>query len=116
MPKAKTKFYKYRQNNSGGHFHIEDEDGIGPRVWIEAVDASHADDLARSIGIYFNGVRDGMDCGCCGNRWSETWGDGSVSPEINEEYDFLWHDTVYVHHLSGKIKRIKAKKTASVES
>ena len=28
-----------------------------------------ANDIAQGNGIYFNGVADGIDCDCCGDRW-----------------------------------------------
>lgn len=102
-----TKFFEFEQNNSGGSFHIDDKDGIGPRVWIEAIDVAHANSRAEDIGIYFNGVEDGRDCECCGDRWSKPWEDGQEAVEISSKYDFNWHDTVYVHHLDGTVERIK---------
>lgn len=104
-----TRFYEFGQNNSGGSFDIDDEGGIGPRVWIEAGNPEDANDRAESIGLYFNGVADGRDCSCCGSRWSAAWdGDeGEIAPKINEKYDFDWHDTVYVHRLDGTIERLK---------
>ena len=57
------KWFKFRQNNSGGSF-------VGtPLVFIKAYNAEHANDIAQGQGIYFNGVADGIDCGCCGDRW-----------------------------------------------
>ena len=103
---AKTNFYEFRQNNSGGSFDIDDTDGIGPRVWIEATDAKHANARALRLGIYFDGCAGGRDCNCCGDRWSPAWkDDGEDTVEVDPEYDFGWHDTVYVHHLDGTIER-----------
>ena len=106
---AETKFFNFRQNNSGGLFVIDDALGIGPRVWIEAADADNANSQARKLGIYFDGVENGQDCECCGDRWLEQWpdDDGEPKPTINEEYNFDWHDTVYVHRLDDSIERIK---------
>lgn len=65
MPKktieVETKFYTFRQNNSGGSFY-------GPvYVIIEARNVDEANSLAESkAGVYFDGEG---DCGCCGNRW-----------------------------------------------
>lgn len=107
MANIKSKFYEFDQNNSGGSFEINDKTGIGPCVWIEAADLDHAISRAKSIGIYFEGAAAGIDCECCGGRWHEPWkDDGKDKPKINEEYDFNWHPTVYVHHLDGKIERI----------
>lgn len=103
---VKTKFFEFSQNNSGGLFDIDDERGIGPKVWIEAVDTEHANSRAVGLGIYFDGVEDGSDCECCGDRWHPAYGDGSATPDINAEYDFNWHNTVYVHGIDGAVKRI----------
>jgi len=63
-----SKFYHFRQNNSGGHF-IRDE-FIDVSTIIEAKDADEANKIAENIGIYFNGCDRGIDCKCCGDRWS----------------------------------------------
>ncbi len=57
--------FQYRQNNSGGRL-------IGPKfVVIEADNAVEANDIAaNSESIYFDGVAKGIDCPCCGDRWS----------------------------------------------
>lgn len=102
-----ARFFEYSQNNSGGSFDIDDAKGIGPRVWIEAKDAQEADSIANGLGIYFNGCESGPDCPCCGDRWSPCLEEGEVEPEISQEYDFNWHDTVYVHWLNGSVGRIK---------
>ena len=114
MPEVlvKTKFFEYRQNNSGGCFDIDDEAGIGPRVWIEATDVNDANRRAQYIGIYFDGVFNGVDCPCCGDRWNELWeGDGEEKPVISPEWDFNWHNTVYVHRFNGEIVRIRKEDT-----
>ena len=56
-------YFKFRQNNSFGHF-------VGtPLVFIQANNAARANRVAQDNGIYFNGVADGVDCDCCGDRW-----------------------------------------------
>ena len=45
-------FYDFWQNNSGGKFIIDDR--VAPIVWIEARNASEANDIANSIGIIFD--------------------------------------------------------------
>ena len=61
-------FYHYRQNNSGGGFDCDDN--VHMNVIIEANSANQANNKAKSIGIYFDGVGKNMDCDCCGDRWS----------------------------------------------
>jgi len=59
-------FFNFRQNNSGG-FHIGPEN-----VCVRANCAEEANKKAIESGlIYFNGVREGKDCDCCGDRWSK---------------------------------------------
>lgn len=57
----------YEQNNSGGSFILNDN--LRKIVFIEAESPEAANIKAQSIGIYFDGVSEGKDCKCCGNRW-----------------------------------------------
>lgn len=77
-PKKPTKFYTYRQNNSGGSW-------LGPAkyVIVEGVDAEDANKRAQEKGLYFDGAG---DCSCCGSRWSEAHeSDGESEPKIYDE-------------------------------
>jgi hypothetical protein len=58
------KTFTYHQNNSGGYFN-------GPEsVTIEAYNEEDADRKAEESGlVYFDGVEQGIDCECCGDRW-----------------------------------------------
>jgi hypothetical protein len=115
-----TKFWHFRQNNSGGLFDIDDSRGIGVDVWIEAASLEDAERRAEQIGLYFNGVQDGRDCDCCGDRWYAPWGDAGVeAPIINfdDQHQFSCHNTVYVHHMDGVIERVmKTEPDASAPS
>ena len=62
-------YFLYRQNNSGGSFDIDDNLNIN--VIIEADSEMEANTKAYDIGIYFDGVANGADCECCGDRWRE---------------------------------------------
>jgi hypothetical protein len=71
-PKIKVKettgkFYEFNQNNSGGEFVVDGK--ICHRLFIEANTPEEATAKAVSMGVYFNGVADGRDCDCCGDRW-----------------------------------------------
>lgn len=73
------KFYEFSQNNSGGSF--ECNESLTHRVLIEAQDSDEANRIAESLGMYWDGVEEGMDCPCCGNRWSPvSSGDEIVFP------------------------------------
>ena len=58
---VETKWYRFRQNNSGGSFQKP-----AVTVYIEAVDATQANARAEDLDIYFGGAG---DCECCGDRW-----------------------------------------------
>ena len=64
---AGLKFYEYSQNNTGGSFVIDDK--LCHRLFIEANSSSEADSIAEGLGCYWNGVDEGPDCPCCGDRW-----------------------------------------------
>lgn len=62
-------FYQFDQNNSGGRFVTDDK--LCHRLFIEADTLSEALEKAEELGCYWNGVADGIDCSCCGDRWYE---------------------------------------------
>lgn len=64
-------FYTFKQNNSGGTFVMNER--VAHFVIIEADSVREANEKAESIGIYFNGVDDNIDCPCCGDRWYPTY-------------------------------------------
>lgn len=70
-------FYKFNQNNSGGAFK-KIKGRHAAYVVVEASSKEEASERAKSIGVYFDGCKNGMDCSCCGNRWRPT-----------EDYDAL---------------------------
>lgn len=101
-------YFTYSQNNSGGSFDYDPQRGISEYVIVEANAATEADVLAESIGLYFDG--DG-DCECCGDRWSNAWGNGDAFPmiygQILAEYkrDYIWIRGgfgVFVHYADGR--------------
>lgn len=58
-------WFTFRQNNSEGLF-------VGPVVYyIEAETEEEAAARGEAAGVlYFDGVNSGIDCECCGDRWS----------------------------------------------
>jgi hypothetical protein len=100
-----TKFYLFKQNNSGGRYKSNAILGIGPEVWIEAPSACYANIVAFNLGIYFNGVLAGVDCTCCGDRWYMVdEGDAHDMPQPYADYLKSRHPCAYVHYLNGGIK------------
>lgn len=101
-------FYTYNQNNSGGRFHINER--VSEYVIIEAYSSTHADSLAESIGIYFDGVRMNRDCECCGDRWYPAY-EGTETPKIygkdpveRKPFDADQKFYCYVYYLDGTVK------------
>jgi len=106
-------YFEFHQNNSGGSFIIDDEKGLGPRVWIEAESALIANAIAEDKGIYFDGVAEGIDCACCGDRWHREWDDeGKALPEVSS-YSYSWDDTVYIHKADGTLVKVKENEASS---
>lgn len=65
-----SKWFEFNQRNSGGRFYKE----MGLMVFVQAATAEEANARAEVFGVYFDGVRSGSDCPCCGDRWSPAWG------------------------------------------
>lgn len=90
------KWFTYRQNNSGGSFDRDDK--VDVNVIIQAHSVKEADELAKVIGIYFNGVEKGIDCECCGDRWYGCWDDeGTDEPMVYGEVVKDGEDGVKIH-------------------
>jgi hypothetical protein len=82
-------YFKFRQNNSFGHFNGT------PLVFIQANNAKAANAIAQDNGIYFNGVADGIDCDCCGDRWYPVNDDDAQDQPSS--YGYGGRVTVYSH-------------------
>jgi hypothetical protein len=101
-------FFHFSQNNSGGNFAIDED--VAHHVIIESRNANEANRKAESIGIYFDGVDNGRDCDCCGDRWHSVWGQGDAEPLIYgdppEQYVDMWagkgEPYCHVYYLDGR--------------
>lgn len=107
------KYFAFDQNNSGGDFTHDAEAGIGPTVFIQAENCRDANAKAESIGLYCGGVGDGIDCECCGDRWSSCYrDDGEDVPTLygrkyrpvreGETQTLEWGYAQYIHDADGK--------------
>jgi len=70
-------FFYYRQNNPGGKTY--NNETVGAWVIVEHIDAERANDFARECTngqVYFDGCSNGIDCKCCGDRWSPVYKTG----------------------------------------
>ena len=74
-------YFKFRQNNSFGVYRGT------PLVFVQADNAADANDIAQDHGIYFNGVADGLDCDCCGDRWFPDSDDDAQDQPSSYGYD-----------------------------
>jgi hypothetical protein len=112
MKQRGSKFFQYRQNNSGGHFITKD--GLDVIVVVEAIDYLHANAIAENKGLYFYGCSSGRDCSCCGDRWYEQWDYEKGSAKEFEDktlkqmetamvngYEYGQHFVVY--YLDGRV-------------
>ena len=112
---AETKFYEFRQNNTGGWFDFDEK--VCLVMFIEAINKKHAIAIAEELGCYFDGVYDGKDCGCCGDRWYEPDEDdvvdigkyGSVEEyaqrTANNSYEWTT-PSCRIFYLDGKVVEI----------
>lgn len=100
------------QNNSGGSFLQDPRSGV--YVIVEAETLEEANLIAaEKAGVYFNGVTDGIDCECCGDRWDKpytTEGDEtpsiygeSISKHLAKKHSYVDKGTnfVVIYHSNG---------------
>jgi epoxyqueuosine reductase QueG len=113
-------FFEFNQNNTGGSFDFDEKRGISHWVIIEAANAQQANERAESIGLYFNGCDDGVDCSCCGDRWYPQYDekDGTAEPTIygekverlskfpQKDFNHKWMKGPegFIHYLAGGIE------------
>lgn len=97
------------------------EDGIACHVIVEADSRAEAIAAALEIGIYFNGVATGIDCPCCGDRWTLanavterpilfgqpveeiSWTDGTPSRDQTKKWARPHEHEVFVHYKDGRV-------------
>ncbi len=103
-------FYMWGQNNTGGVFITNDD--LSRFVVIEAENYKEAEQKALELGVYYHGVENNHDCGCCGDRW-----DGGELLEIEDgdtiesylqrnEDECPCRGTMTILHLSDGSKKI----------
>ena len=110
-----TYWYEFKQNNSGGSFVVDDK--VCHRIYIEAEDFREAVIIAESLGCYWNGVEKGIDCPCCGSRWSK-WDNQPIdfddnnsksiaeyAQKMTNEYGWTYPDE-RIYYKNGDVKEI----------
>lgn len=69
-------FYTFFQNSTHGYFK-----GPAMIVIVEAENWFDANRTAEGFcGVYFDGIEKGVDCDCCGDRWSRKGPENTGSP------------------------------------
>lgn len=104
------KFYEWSQNNSGGCFTVDDN--VSNRVIVEAESYDTAEEKMFSFGMYYNGVSDGTDCGCCGDRWytgdevelKEFATVEEYAQHITNRYGWFDENDCIIHYADGSKK------------
>lgn len=109
--KGNAMFYLFTQNNTGGSFDLDEN--LTHHVIVEADNEGEAEGKFRSLGGYFDGVYEGRDCNCCGDRWHRPsrW-DSSEEPEVYGDHPatyvakqrWLWMPKgreVVIHYKDG---------------
>lgn len=86
-------FYLFNQNNSGGSFIVNDK--VCHRLFIEADDGREALRVAESLGCYWDGVSKGLDCPCCGDRWSRYCNEIDINKFKKDGYEVSVYDSIY---------------------
>ena len=101
-------YFKFKQNNSFGHYNGT------PLVFIQADNAKAANAIAQDNGIYFNGVADGIDCDCCGDRWHPVHDDDALDVPTgyvaDSNFDYkkkIYNDGDDYIDYSGNIHTVK---------
>jgi hypothetical protein len=92
------KFYEFTQNNTGGSFDCNDR--LCRRLIIEANNEEQAIEKAESLGCYWNGVEEGYDCSCCGDRWYR-YSDEII---INGSYPIIEYNCSDIDSVKEKFK------------
>ena len=99
---VKLKWFCFRQNNSGGHFVVDDVQAHD--VYVQAATADEA----------WNRIKDQLDysyCHCCGERWSN-WLDDDDGCDVPTKYDeVMWNrkpdnwfnDEARLHFYDGRV-------------
>ena len=110
-----TRFFWFRQNNSGGGSNIRSERGIGDQVIFEADSEEEAIRVALDSGIMYSGTRSG-DCpeiGCCGTRWpSHAWEESITLEDVRETAKIMEscggaEKFGFIHFRNGEIQMVR---------
>ena len=100
-------FFTASQNNTYGRFTVNNEEGVGHYIIIEADDYRTAD---RKL-FEMEGVTNLGSCPCCGDRWYGVDEDGTDTPTVyGDDVVFVDDETAntFVHYTDGTIRGFKS--------
>lgn len=81
-------FWVYTQGMIHGHYVVDQQRGLSTTVFVQAMTPPEADQRLVAAGGYFRGVEAGVDCSCCGDRWSPAGSERPMSVMLPEIYGF----------------------------
>ncbi|MMZ62859.1 hypothetical protein D1872_250850 [compost metagenome] len=99
-----TKFFHFRQNNSGGYFITNDD--VAPNLIVEAMNAKEAEQKMNDITSDYL-----QFCPCCGERWS-SWiddDDGTEEPTVWGKSLDECKDATIIHYIDGRKEKVNYK-------
>lgn len=100
-------FYEFNQNNTGGSFVVDDK--LCHKIIIEANSEKEAIAKAEVLGCYWDGVSEGYDCPCCGDRWYDSPSIIELSEYQQKGYPAYQYSNIYSEKEwfknYGKLKR-----------
>ena len=100
-----TKFFRFRQNNSGGVFVVNAK--VAHSVVVEAHSPQHANHRAKEMGMF-----DMSFCECCGPRFSKAFDSEDGFDSVDEAVarcrasSYQAKDSVVVHFKNGHSKKM----------
>jgi hypothetical protein len=99
--------YVFDQNNSYGRWK-----GPAKNIIVEATDVEAAQRGAEAAGAYWNGCASGVDCPCCGDRWSKPWNDKpnyeTVEEAVRALSDNRWRRPEWEEEAGGLYVIVRA--------
>ncbi len=118
MKESKLYWFHFSQNNSGGSFVVDDK--LASRLFVQEENADRAVSFAENLGVYFDGVNQGRDCPCCGDRWYYPhiinfplrYSEMNIFETVEEYAQFMANEygwttpDAYIYYKNGQITKI----------
>lgn len=92
------KWFEFNQHGSNGYFEVNDK--VCSTLFIEAESFEKAKLKAEELGCYWDGVLKGIDCPCCGDRWTAYDCEVNLEKMMAEGIEACVFDNVYLDTVS----------------